>query len=176
MNYRLKCLFRVLMAVWSPVLIVACSASTAPIPSMPAPLASSTTEVIASRAPTAAPAPVTKEAMPPFPPCKGMQSLSDPVNFEWPNLNEHRQEFSRSQWTYFACEQPAPEVAASYRQQLPEPPYSLDETNWLERQEGTLGVYFSQKGAWDYIWFIPRPNDPQKSYLIIAETFAYVEC
>lgn len=105
-----------------------------------------------------------------------MQLLTDPVQFDWPNLEEHKQDFFRSTWTYYSCDEAAPHVASLYQQDLPQPPYGMQETNWLERTEGTLGVYFSQTGAWDYIWFIPQRDDVQKSYVIIAETFAYVEC
>ncbi len=102
--------------------------------------------------------------------------LAGPVKFDWPDLAQHQQDFSRSQWTYISCDQPAAQVAALYRQQLPRPPYSMDETNWLDRPEGALGVYFAQTGAWEYIWFVPQPEDAQKSYVIVSETFAYVEC
>ncbi len=167
---------KILLAVWLSSLMVGCSAGASASPSVAAPVATAAAPAMASPVDAPTVIPGTKEAMPAFPQCTGMQKLSEPVNFDWPNLNEHRQEFFRSQWTYFICQEPASEVAASYRQHLPKPPYAMDETNWLERPEGSLGVFFSQKGAWDYIWFIPQPENPQASYLIVAETFAYVEC
>ena len=111
-----------------------------------------------------------------LPHCEGLQKLKEPVKFDWPNLNDHMEQFIGTAWEYYACEQAPADVARLYREQLPEPPYNLQETNWLERQEGTLGIYFSQTGLWTYVWFIPQPNDPQKSYVIIAESFASVEC
>ncbi len=105
-----------------------------------------------------------------------MQALTGPVKFAWPNLDARLQDFVRPWWSYFSCDEPAAKVSALYRQELPKPPYNMDETNWLERPEGTLGIYFSETGEWDYIWIVPQPADPQKAYVIVAETFSYVEC
>ncbi len=105
-----------------------------------------------------------------------MQRLEGPVKFTWPNLEARLQDFVRPWWSYFSCDEPPAQVAALYRQQLPKSPYNMEETNWLERPEGTLGIYFSQTGEWDYVWIVPQPGDPKKTYIIVAETFSYVEC
>ncbi len=168
----MKWVSRSLLILWLASLMAACS-TAAPLSSGATPLATPApaTALAASTLPAS-----TKKPAPGFPHCNGMLLLSEPVQFDWPNLAEHKQDFSRSQWTYYSCDQSASKVASMYRQDLPRSPYSMDETNWLVLQEGTLGVYFSQTGAWDYIWFVPQPDDTQKSYVIVAETFAYVEC
>ena len=170
----MKWMSRLLMAVWLPFVLVSCAGGSASNQAIDSPAPA--TRVPGAFTVTSTPPPAKTQAPRAFPRCDGMQALKDAVDFDWPNLADHKQEFWRSQWTYFACEQPAEEVAALYRRQLTEPPYGMEETNWLERQEGTLGVYFSQAGSWAYVWFIPQPNDPQRSYVIIAESFTYVEC
>ncbi len=162
-------------AIWFSLVLAACSpatpASAPPVPPAPSPTVAAISQVAT---PTAQ---LDKASTPVlFPVCKGMQKLKDPIEFDWPNLREHIDEFIGTAWEYYACEQPAAEVAQLYRQQLPLAPYNLEETNWLERQEGTLGIYFSQTGAWNYVWFIPQPGDPQKSYVIVTESFASVDC
>ena len=171
MNWIIRRLLALLLS-W---MLAACSAGMpADVPAMldPAP----DTALAISATPVRTGTPGKTVAVQALPPCSGMQTLQNPVQFDWPNLDEHRQEFSRSRWAYYACQQSAEEVAARYRQALTQPPYSMEETNWLDRQEGTLGVFFAQTGAWQYIWFVPQPEDPQASYVIVAITFAYVEC
>ncbi len=112
----------------------------------------------------------------PFPHCKGMQVLKDPISFDWPNIEQRIRELAGSFWTYLACEQPATEAARLYREQLPEPPYNLHEMNWLEREEGTVGIYYTRGGLWDYVWIVPHPDDAQRSYVIIAESYTALSC
>ncbi len=115
-------------------------------------------------------------AMPPFPECTGMQKLDQAVQFDWPNLKTSMEQFIASAWEYHSCAQPPAEVAKLYRAALPNDPYKLWDSNWLEREQGTLGIYFSQSGLWYYVWFLPKPGDARGSYIILAESFASVEC
>src|SRR5512146_528185 len=174
MMQRMTWVGRIWLASWLLSLTAACSATVPTDVAATAPILAAATPATASR--TAGPtlAVSTRKASASFPRCPGMELLTEPVQFDWPTLAEHQQDFSRSQWTYFSCDEPAAEAAALYRQELPQPPYGLEETNWLDRQESALGVYFSQAGAWDYIWFVPQPGTAQKSYVIISESFAYV--
>ncbi len=151
--------------------VAACSAGS-PVETATVPLAASATVSSA----TATVLPTQVQSSHAFPHCDGMQALTGPVKFAWPNLDDRMQDFVRPWWSYFSCDEPAGEISALYRQALPKPPYNMAETNWLERPEGTLGIYFSQTGEWDYIWIVPQPADPQKAYIIVAETFSYVEC
>ncbi len=157
------------------LLLAACSAPGTPgMPTLAAsPIAS---PVATSAAASLPPPPKSTESLPALPHCAGMQELKDAVQLDWPNLEQRKQEFISTAWRYYSCEEPPAQVAASFRQQLPKPPYNMQETNWLEREEGTLGIYFSQTGLWHYVWFISQPGDPQKSYVIVAESFASVEC
>jgi hypothetical protein len=102
--------------------------------------------------------------------------VKDRVDFDWPNLDAHFQEFLGSIWSYYSCEQPQADVSSLYREQLLMPPFNLQEVNWFDREEGALGVYFSQKGSWHYVWIVPQPDDSQRTYVIIAESYAYIEC
>ncbi len=114
--------------------------------------------------------------IPPLPRCTGMHRLNDPVEFDWPNLKTSMEQFIASAWEYYSCDQPPAEVAGLYRQELPKAPYNLSEMNWLQRDQGTLGIYFAQSGLWTYVWFLARPGDAQGSYLVVAQSFASVEC
>ncbi len=166
---------RSLVAMSLSLLLAACSAAGEP--SRPTVPASPSVSSVAT-APVASPTlpPQSPDAQSVLPHCEGMQNLKDPVKLDWPNLEQRKQEFISTAWQYYSCEQPPAEVAAQFRQQLPKPPYNMEETNWIERQEGRLGIYFSQTGLWHYIWFIPQRGDPQKSYVVVAESFASVEC
>ncbi len=171
----MKRLIRTLVVIVLLSVLASCAVGTSPQVPASTQSALATMDVTPSTAHSTVEPPRTKLVQT-FPECSGMQKLQGAVQFDWPTLAEHLQDFSRSQWTYYSCDQSASNVASLYRQDLPRPPYGMEETNWLERQEGTLGIFFSQKGAWDYIWFVPQPDDAQKSYVIISETFAYVEC
>ncbi len=125
---------------------------------------------------TSTPLPPTKDPVDLFPHCEGMRSLENAVEFSWPNINERIHQLEGSHWTYIACEQPQAEVAALYRKQLPQAPYNLHETNWIERAEGSVGIYYTRAGAWDYVWIVPQANDTHTSYVIIAESFTALSC
>jgi len=37
--------------------------------------------------------------------------------------------------------------------------------------EGTVGVYYNDASkTWIYLWVVAQPNNPQKSYVIVADT------
>ena len=75
-----------------------------------------------------------------------------------------------------AGDQPQGAATAFYRAQLPEAPYDYLETNWVDRAEGSVGVYYVSAGTWLYIWMIPRPDDPQRSYVIVALSSELIDC
>ncbi len=125
---------------------------------------------------TSTPLPPTKSPIDLFPRCEAMQVLSNKIKFDWPNIDQRIRELQGSHWTYLSCEQPQVEVAALYRKQLPQAPYNLHETNWIEREEGSVGIYYTRAGTWDYVWIVPQPNDAHTSYVIIAESFTALSC
>jgi hypothetical protein len=54
---------------------------------------------------------------------------------------------------------------------LVQPPYNLVEINWVERQQGFLGLYYdSPTLAWFYIWVVPQAQDKQNSFVIIVKS------
>ncbi len=62
-------------------------------------------------------------------------------------------------------------MAALYREQMPKPPYNLNETNWVDQPEGALGVYYEPvSGTWIYLWVVPQTEDTQTSYVIVAKS------
>ncbi len=164
-----------------PVLFLACvpvgcagTSPTAPAPPTQATILPATaTPPAVTSIPTQ---PAYKTDLPPFPPCASMQILEGPVQFNWPNLSDQMEQFIGGEWKYYSCDQPPAEVAKAYRDQLAKAPYNLKEINWLVRDEGTLGIYFAQSGLWYYVWFIAQPNNVQMSYIIVAVSFASVEC
>lgn len=168
-------MWRSLLVISLLMVLAACSAPATPgTPTLPA--SPTVSPVATSVAATLPSAPQSTDSLSALPHCDGMQELKNAVQLDWPNLEQRKQEFISTAWQYYSCEQPPAQVAALFRQQLPKPPYNMQETNWLEREEGTLGIYFSQTGLWHYVWFISQPGDSQKSYVIVAESFASVEC
>ena len=173
----MKLMIRILPTLWLCCVLAGCAGAS---PSTPAPnpqatsLLATSTLAATTSSPTTPPA--DKTDLPPFPPCTGLQALKDPVQLSWPNLNDQMEQFIGSEWQYYSCEQPPSEVAKAYRDQLTKAPYNLQETNWLERDEGTLGIYFAQSGLWYYMWFIAQSDNAHRSYIIVAESFASVEC
>jgi hypothetical protein len=104
-----------------------------------------------------------------LPACPEMESLSEPVEFAWPNIELRLQELAYSQWGYFSCRQPQEEVSAYFKQSMRQPTYKMTETNWVKIEEGTLGVYFqSTTKLWVYLWVVPQPAEAQATYVVVA--------
>jgi hypothetical protein len=111
-----------------------------------------------------------------LPKCDGIQVLDQPIKFDWPNIDERLQELADAQWGYYSCPQPQPIVAAFYREQMPKPPVNMYETNWVERTEGSVGVYYNGSSTiWTYLWVISQPRGAQKSYVIVAQSLDPVQ-
>ncbi len=111
-----------------------------------------------------------------LPKCDGIQVLDEPIKFDWPNIDERLQELADAQWGYYSCPAPQADVAAFYRKQMPKPPTNMYETNWVERAEGSVGVYYNGSSTiWTYLWVIPQPDDALKSYVIVAQSLDPVQ-
>jgi hypothetical protein len=50
------------------------------------------------------------------------------------------------------------------------------ELNWVEKDNGTVGVYYVTADIYLYIWMLPQKDDPQKSYVIVAIDSKIIEC
>ena len=111
-----------------------------------------------------------------IPKCDGIEVQEKPIIFSWPNIETRIEELGDALWGYYSCDQPQADVVAFYRAHMPEPPYNNQETNWVERAEGSVGVYYNSANAWLYIWIVPQPNDPQKTYVIVAISYALINC
>ncbi|HEX7974212.1 MAG TPA: hypothetical protein VF498_07375, partial [Anaerolineales bacterium] len=97
-----------------------------------------------------------------MPKCDGIQLLDQPVIFKWPNIKQRLKELEESYQGYYTCSQPATDVASFYRETIVKPPFNMNETNWVERPEGTLGLYYhSPTQTWLYLWVVPQPADAQ---------------
>jgi hypothetical protein len=107
-----------------------------------------------------------------IPNCTGLNVLDSPVIFSWPNLDQ----IVDSSWGYYSCNQSQADVAAFYRKQLPKEPYDDMEINWVEKDNGTVGVYYVTADIYLYIWMLPQPDDPQASYVIVALDSKIIEC
>lgn len=155
---------------------VACTGAGQSVPaSWPMPTVSPTP--ITSLTPAAVPTPMSlaEYILSVIPRCDGIQILDQPVKFVWPNVEQRLKDLEGSDWGYFSCPRPVAEVSVFYREQMPKPPYNLNETNWVDRSEGTLGVYYhTARRTWTYIWVVPQPGDRQASYVIVAQTASEV--
>lgn len=157
-------------------LIAACtSAPQQAIPTSSAPVSTPTTD-------TSSPATfpnsmaMSESLLLRIPKCDGIEVQEKPIIFSWPNIETRIKELGDALWGYYGCDQPQAEVGAFYREHMPEPPYNNQETNWVERAEGSVGIYFNSANAWLYIWIVPQPNDPQKTYIIVAISYVLVDC
>jgi hypothetical protein len=151
-------------------LCMACSGASQPAPT-PLTAPSASPSATPDQAATAIPPSQAEPAPSRVPSCANVQVLDQPITFVWPHIEKHIQELEGSEWSYFACAQPPQEVSAFYRQQMPKPPYNMQEANWVEIPEGTLGVYFHNGyQSWFYVWVVPQPDNPQASYVIVAVT------
>jgi hypothetical protein len=111
-----------------------------------------------------------------LPKCDGIQVLDNPIKFDWPNIDERLQELTDAQWGYYSCPGPGEEVATYYRERMPKPPFNQIETNWVERTEGSVGVYYNGSTTiWTYLWVVPQSQDTQQSYVIVAESLEPVQ-
>ena len=128
-----------------------------------------------SQTPEATPLSLGASLLKSLPKCDGIQVLDEPMKFDWPNIDERLQELEGALWGYYSCPGPQVEVAAFYRSQMPKPPNNMDETNWVERAEGSVGVYYNGASTWIYLWVVPQPEDAQKSYVIVAESLDPVQ-
>jgi hypothetical protein len=111
-----------------------------------------------------------------IPKCEGIEVQNKPIIFRWPNIETRIKELGDALWGYYSCDQSQAEVAAFYREHMPEPPYNNQESNWVERAEGSVGIYFNSANAWLYIWIVPQKNDPKKTYVIVAISYILVDC
>lgn len=111
-----------------------------------------------------------------IPKCDGIEVQEKPIIFSWPNIETRIEELGEALWGYYGCEQSQAEVVAFYRAHMSEPPYNNQETNWVERSEGSVGIYYNSANAWLYIWIVPQPDDPEKSYVIVAISYVLVDC
>jgi len=104
-----------------------------------------------------------------IPRCDGIKILDRPVKFAWPNVEKRIKELEGCDWGYYSCAQPQAAVSTFYREQMRKPPYNMGETNWVDRPEGTLGLYYhSGSRVWIYLWVVVQPTDARTSYVIVA--------
>lgn len=97
--------------------------------------------------------------------------LDQPVMFDWPNIRRRMKDLKDGYWAYFSCSGAPASVVTFYQTNLVKPPYNMVEINWVERQQGFLGLYYYTPAAsWFYIWVIPQPQDPQASYAIVVQS------
>jgi len=151
--------------------LAACAPADEPPPATAASMAPA--PALTESLPTSATAPDSTGAdlLKNLPKCAGIEVLAAPVAFDWPNIQERLQELSGGLWGYYSCDGPQAQVAAFYREQMPRPPTNMPETNWVARAEGTVGVYYNGSSlTWIYLWVVAQPGNPQKSYVIVAET------
>ncbi len=155
-------------------LCVACTSAGQSVPtSWPA---ASPTPIISS-SPTAVPIPmsIAEYILSVIPRCAGIQISDQRIKFLWPNVEQRLKDLEGSDWGYYRCPRPVTEVSAFYREQMPKPPYNWNETNWVDRAEGALGIYYhTARRTWTYLWVVPQPGDLQASYVIVAETASEV--
>jgi len=107
-----------------------------------------------------------------IPNCNGLQALDTPIVFSWPNLDQ----VVGASWGYYSCNQSQADVAAFYREQLPKEPYDDMEINWVEKENGTVGVYYVTADIYLYIWMLPQQDNPQASYIIVALDSQIIQC
>jgi hypothetical protein len=112
------------------------------------------------------------------PKCDGLEVLEEPVFFSWPNIESHLEklETDGALWGYYLCNLLQSDAAAFYRAQLSKLPYRYMETNWVDRTEGSVGVYYVWEATWMYVWTVPVQNEIGKSYLIIAISSSQLDC
>jgi hypothetical protein len=107
-----------------------------------------------------------------IPSCTGLEVQGSPIVFSWTNLDQ----IKGATWAYYRCNQPPTGLAAFYRDKLPKAPYKYMEVNWVEKDNGTVGVYYVTAGIYLYIWMLPLPDNPQESYVIVAIGLELIGC
>jgi hypothetical protein len=108
-----------------------------------------------------------------MPACDGLEILAAPVKFEWPNINQRLEELAGSQWGYYRCPAPVADVAAFYKRTLPQSPYGMRETNWVDISDGSLGLYYHPAyQLWFYVWVVPPPGSQLSAYVIVSRSDA----
>ena len=112
-----------------------------------------------------------------FPVYPGMEQLSEPVEFEWKNLNA-AYKIPYSQWAYYTVRVSYPEVAAFYKSKSAAPPFTNISLYWKETGKGALGAWFQEASLDKYIriWFIPDPDNDRNSYLIVMRNNDISSC
>jgi hypothetical protein len=111
-----------------------------------------------------------------IPQCSGMEVLEKPIVFSWPDISTRIQELGEAQWGYYSCDLLQADASGFYKKQLTDSPFNYLETNWIDRKEGTVGVYFVSSSTWMYVWVVPQPGDPGRSFVIVALSSEAIEC
>jgi hypothetical protein len=160
----------VLLAILT-MLAAACQSN--PSPAAPDFYATATPSAQSASAPVSAaltPEPAQDYVTSSLPLCQGLQKLSSPIKFSWPNLETALQQLAEYNWGYYSCSSPQSDVAALFHEKMVKPPYNWEQTNWIENEGTTLGVYYhSVFKVWIYIWMLPSP-DKKTSNLVISRS------
>jgi hypothetical protein len=137
--------------------VVGCASAPTPTPT---PLPTRTP------APTATSEPVGDYVPSDVPRCQGVKMLDRALKFEWVGVDA----VGDGAWYYYHCDQKPGDLATLYRPVMIKAPYEWGEINWVERPEGTLGVYFNTvRQNWLYLWFLSDTTSAGGSYLVVAE-------
>jgi hypothetical protein len=164
------------LTIWCLSLVTACTiAPQKGNSSISAPISTPTTEPYSSGDPPNSRA-MSESLLFRIPKCYGIEVQEKPIIFSWPNIETRINELGDALWGYYSCDQPQAEVVAFYRAHMPDPPYNNQESNWVEREEGSVGVYYNSANAWLYLWVVPQQDDPQKTYVIVAISYILVDC
>ena len=100
------------------------------------------------------------------PACDGLEKLPQAILFDWEGKEEVG---DAGTWEYYRCQQPQAQVAAFYREMSLKPPYNWQEMAWVEKPQGTLGIYFHAAfQVWLYRWVLPDPAGEQTSRVVVA--------
>jgi hypothetical protein len=130
---------------------------------------SSTPGLQPTKGPTPTPMTISEYLLSILPNCDGVKTFEQPVKFDWPLIEQRIQELESADWGYYGCPQRQEVVSTFYQETMPKTPFLMTEINWVERPQGTLGVYYqSVAQIWLYLWVVPQPADSQTSYVVVA--------
>jgi hypothetical protein len=114
------------------------------------------------------PVPTVEYTISTMPLCPGIEKLSSPLQFTWPNMDAALEKLADYSWGYYRCPMSQPELLAFAQSTMPRPPYLWREVNHAEHEGGIVVLYYQATSwTWMYVWMLPGP-DAQSAYLVIA--------
>jgi len=109
---------------------------------------------------TATPVPTVEYVISDLPLPQGLEKLSSPIKFEWPDIETVLQKLEDYNWDTIAARCLRQRWRRSSTRGWSSLPYNWEEQHWTDNDLGSVGLYYhSVFRVWIYVWMLPGPDE-----------------